>query len=88
MSKTMVSLKCLNNFGKTFEMLETILTLLINCGINLILTWSENCVISSNTTANKATMFAITDAKLYIPVVTVSTNGNAKLLQHWNRVLK
>ena len=48
---------------------------LINCEINLILTW---CVISNDT---KATAFAITDTKLYVPVVTLSTQDNVKLLQ-------
>ena len=43
----------------------------INCEINLILTWSENCVISS---ATGATKFAITDKKLYVPIVTLSTH--------------
>ena len=35
---------------------------LINCKINLILTWSEKCVLSDDT---KAATFGITDAKLY-----------------------
>ena len=43
----------------------------INCEINLILTWSENCVISS---ATGATKFAITDKKLYVPIATLSTH--------------
>ena len=51
---------------------------LINCEINLILTWSQDCVISSATAATK---FKITDTKLYVPVVTLSTQDNAKLLQ-------
>ena len=52
---------------------------LINCEINLILTWSEKCVLSNDT---KTTIFAITDTKLYVPVVrTLSTQDNAKLLQ-------
>ena len=42
----MLPLKHLGNFWKTLEMP------LINCEINLILTWSANCFISSNTTAN------------------------------------
>ena len=50
----------------------------INCEINLILTWSKNCVITDSTGERK---FAITDTKLYVPVVTLSTNNNAKLLQ-------
>ena len=47
---------------------------------NLILTWSGNCVIS-NAATNQAATSAITDAKLLVPVVTVSTQDNVKLLQ-------
>ena len=36
----------------------------------------------------KATAFAITDTKLYVSVVTLSTQGNAKLLPQLNQVLK
>ena len=58
---------------------------LINCEINHISTWSEDCVISS---ATPATKFAITDTKLYVPAVTLSTQDNAKLLQRLKSVLK
>ena len=51
---------------------------LINCEINLILTWSEKCELFND---KKATPFAITDTKLYVPVVTLSTRDNAKPLQ-------
>ena len=51
---------------------------LINCEVNLILTWSKDCVISNSTGAEK---FKITETKLYVPVVTLSTQDNAKLLQ-------
>ena len=44
----------------------------------LILTWSRNCVITNSTGKGK---FAITDTKLYVPVVTFSTQDNTKLLQ-------
>ena len=54
----MVPLKYLSNFWRTLEMP------LINCKINLILTWSKNCVIASNTAANEETTFTITDTKL------------------------
>ena len=64
-------LKYLSNLWKTLEML------LINCEINLILTWSEDCVISS---ASGETIFKITDLKLYVPVVTLSIQDNTKLL--------
>ena len=52
--------------------------LLINCQVNLILTWSTTCVISS---ATGETKFKIIETKLYVPVVTLSTKDNAKLLR-------
>ena len=51
---------------------------LIDCEVNLILTWSRDCVITSSNGAGK---FAITKTKLYVPVKTLSTKNNAKLLQ-------
>ena len=54
---------------------------LINCEINLILTWSANCVKVSTDVANQGTTFTTTKTKLYVPVVTLSTQDNAKLLQ-------
>ena len=51
-----------------------------NCEINLILTWSEDCILISGSTDNQVPKFAITDTKLYVPVVTLSTQGNVKLL--------
>ena len=53
---------------------------LIKCEINLILTWSVNCVIS-NAAANQVLTFAITDTKLYVAVVTLSAQDNTKPLQ-------
>ena len=67
-----VSLKYLSNFWRTLEMP------LINCEVNLILTWSKDCVITNSTGEGK---FAITETKLYVPVVTLLTNDNEKLLQ-------
>ena len=49
----------------------------INC-ISIFLTWSSTCVITNSTGKGK---FKITDTKLYVPVVTLSTQDNAKLLQ-------
>ena len=66
-----VPLKYLSDFWKTLEMS------LINCEANLILTWSPTCVISS---ATGETKFKITETKLYVLVVTLSTQDNAKLL--------
>ena len=57
----MVPLKYLSNFWRTLEMP------LINCEVNLILTWSSTCVITNSTRAGR---FAITDTKLYVPVIT------------------
>ena len=70
--KIIVPLKYLSNFWRTLEMP------LINCEVNLILTWSKDCVITNSTGAGK---FKITETKLYVPVVTLSTQDNAKLLQ-------
>ena len=52
---------------------------LINCEINLILAWSEKCVLFNDT---KATAFSKTDTKLYVPVVTLSTQDNANYLNN------
>ena len=51
---------------------------LINCEVNLVLTWSKDCVITNSIGTGK---FAITYTKIYIPVVTLSTQDNTKLLQ-------
>ena len=54
---------------------------LINCKLNLILTLSVNCVIASTNNENQGATFAITETKLYVPVVTLSTQDNSELLQ-------
>ena len=84
----MVPLKYLSNFWRTLEMP------FINCEVSLILTWSSTCVI---TNSNGAGTFAITDTKLYVSVVTLSTQENTKFLQQlksgstrvisWNKYL-
>ena len=53
---------------------------LINCEVELILDWSENRVIMSTNVVNQNTTFTITKTNLYVPVVTLSTQDNAKLL--------
>ena len=40
---------------------------LINCEINLILTWSADCVIIYNDVINQVSTFAITETNLYVP---------------------
>ena len=71
----MVPLKYLSNFWRTLEMP------LINCEVNLILTWSLTCVLIATNPPNQNATFAITDTKLYVPVVTLSTQENTKFFQ-------
>ena len=71
----MVPLKYLSNFWRILEMT------LINCEVNLILTLSSTCVLISTNILNQNATFAITDTKLYVPVVTLSTQENTKFLQ-------
>ena len=54
---------------------------LINCEINFILTCSANCFIIDAPGNNHVPIFTMTDSKLYVPVVTLSTQDNAKILQ-------
>ena len=63
----MVPLKHLSNFWRTLEMP------LINCEVSLILIWSSTCVLVATGVPNQNATFAITDTKLYVPVVTLST---------------
>ena len=87
----MVPLKYLSNFWRTLEML------LINCEVNVILTWPSTCVLIATSIPNQNATFAITDTKLYLPVVTLSTQENTKFFQqlksgfkrvnNWNKYL-
>ena len=65
----------LSNFWRTLEMP------LINCEINFSLKWSANCVIGYTNVADQNTTFIIIDTKLYVPVVTLSTQDHSKLLK-------
>ena len=65
-----VPLKYLSNFWRTLEMP------LINCEVNLILTWSSTCVITNSTGEGRS---ARTDTKFYVSVATLSTQDSAKL---------
>ena len=86
-----VPLKHLGNFWRTLDML------LINCEINLILTWSESCVLTSKATrdadpdANPAVavfdnpanaIFEMTDTKVNVPVVTLLTENDKTPLEN------
>ena len=89
--KTMFPLKYLSNFGRTREMS------IINCEINLQLKWSNKFILVAEAVANKNPAFQITNTKLYVPVVTLSTQGNIKLFKqlesgfkrtiNWNKYL-
>ena len=83
-----ILLKLLSKFWRTLNIS------LINCEIELILTWSKNCVLADMTVrdagnnndlpaivAPNGLEFQITDRKLYVPVVTFSTEYNKKLLE-------
>ena len=65
-------LKYYRNFWRALKMP------LIICEINLILTWSSICLITNSTGKVKFTM---TDTTLYVPIVTLSTQDNANLLE-------
>ena len=71
----MVPLKYLSNFWRTLEMP------LMNCEITVDLNWYGNCVIVATNEAAQTAKFSITDTKLYVPVLTLSTQDNAKLLE-------
>ena len=71
----MVPLKDLRNFWKTLEMS------LINCEISLQLACSKKRILVAGTAANQVQKFTITDTKLYVPAVTLSTQDNMKLLK-------
>ena len=85
-----VPLKYLSNFWRTVDIP------LINCEVSLTLTWSENCVITSKATREadpdadptvaginnpRNAVFKITDCKLYVPVITLSSENDNKLLE-------
>ena len=67
--KIAVSLKYLRNFWRSLEMP------LINCKVELSLKWIERCFLTVVNTA----IFKITDAKLYVLIVTLSAEDNTKL---------
>ena len=76
--KIAVPLKYLSNFWRSLEMP------LINCKVELSLKWYERCLLTAATTAT----FTITDAKLYVPIVTLSIEDNSKLTKLLNEGFK
>ena len=74
--EVVIPLKHLSNFWKALNIP------LINCEIELILTWSKRCVLADMTAANNPpteSEFQITGTKLYVPVVTLSKENDKKL---------
>ena len=93
--KIVVPLKYLSNFWRNLNIP------LINCEVELILTWFKNCVLIDKSTreANYAVdpnvyeidnpenaIFEITDTKLYVPIVTLSKENDTKLKKIKNRI--
>ena len=70
--KRAVPLKYLSNFLRSLEMP------LINCKIHLQLNLSKGCVMSNVVGATKS---KITDTKLYVPIVALSSTDNTKLVK-------
>ena len=77
-TEIVIPLKYLSNFWKSLNIP------LINCEVEIILTWSKNCVLADMTAANNPPTgleFQIKDTKLYLPVVTLSKENDIKLLE-------
>ena len=81
--KLVVPLKYVSNFFRSLEMP------LVNCKIDLELTRHTDCMISSvNAAAGEVVSFKITNTKLYVPVVTLSTKDNTNLTKQLNEGFK
>ena len=81
----MIPLKYLSNFWRALEML------LSNFDITLPLIFSTKSILVAAAAANQARKLRITNTKLYVPAVTISTQENIKLTRkqnNWNIVLK
>ena len=78
-AKIAALLKYLNNFWRALEIS------LISCKINRILNRSEKYIITNSTVVGT---FKITYKKLYVPLVRLSTQDNAKLLEQSKSELK
>ena len=74
--KVVVPLKYLSNFFRSLEMP------LSNCKIKLNLTLKKECVLS---TGAGGAVFIINDAKLHVPVVTLSKEDNKDFIEQQNK---
>ena len=82
-AKLAIPLKYLSNFWSSLDIP------LINCEVELISTWSKNCVLADMRVdadadpaivAPSGATFKLTDTKLYVPVVTLSKENDTKVL--------
>ena len=81
--KLVVPLKYVSNFFRSLELP------LVNCKIDLELTWHKDCIISNaDAAAGQVVSFMITDTKLYVPIVTLSTKDNTNLTKQLNEGFK
>ena len=89
--KIVAPLKYLSNFWRSLN-----IPTLINCKVELVLTWFKNCVLISKATREadydadpviyetdnpENAIFEIKDTKLYVPVITLSKENDTKLLE-------
>ena len=79
--RNMGPLRYLINFWKTLEMP------LVNCEISLILTSSEDCKLIYGSIDDQVPNFAITGTKFYVPIVTLSTQKNVKIIRSIKRTI-
>ena len=81
--KLVVPLKYVSNFFRSLELP------LVNCKIDLELTWHKDCMISSaNAAGGQVVPFMITNTKLYVPVVTLSIKDSTNLTKQLNEGFK
>ena len=78
-AKIVVPLKYLSNFWRSLEMPS------INCKVYLELNWIEDCILSS---AGNSAKFEITDAKLHVPIVTLSTKDSVNQTKQLSKGFK
>ena len=74
-AKIVVPLNNLSNFWRSLEMP------LINSKVYLELNWIEDCILSS---AGDTAKFAITETKLHVPMVTLSTKDSESIAKQLN----
>ena len=71
-----IPLKCHSTFWRSLDLP------LLNCEIELEISWTKDCVLIQYHNNITGTNFMITSTKLYVPVVTLSINDNIKFLEN------